>query len=179
MPLDSDEANADAKLHVEFYTNKEVGRPFIRIRVPGDTTNIIDQPVRDDHKERFPRQWLHFQMQNENGDIPGTKLQEWHDAAPSDITDAQVAELQILKFRTVEQVATASDAQMMRVGMGGVGLRLRAQAFLRLKSESTSNSELVEAKAKLAALEAQVAALVAAREDAPRRGRPPMTDRSA
>jgi hypothetical protein len=179
MPLDSDEANADAKLHVEFYTNKEVGRPFIRIMVPGDTTNIIDQPVRDDHKERFPRQWLHFQMQNENGDIPGTKLQEWHDAAPSDITDAQVAELQILKFRTVEQVATASDAQMMRVGMGGVGLRLRAQAFLRLKSESTSNSELVEAKAKLAALEAQVAALVAAREDAPRRGRPPMTDRSA
>jgi ethanolamine ammonia-lyase small subunit len=118
-------------------------------------------------------------MQNENGDIPGTKLQEWHDAAPSDITDAQVAELQILKFRTVEQVATASDAQMMRVGMGGVGLRLKAQAFLRLKSDATSSSELAEAKAKLAALEAQVAALVAAKDEAPRRGRPPMNDRSA
>ena len=178
MPLDSDDANADAKLHVEFYDHRELGRPFIRIMVPGDTTNIIDQPVRDDHKARFPRQWLHFQMQNENGDIPGTKLEDWHHAAPGDITDAQVAELQILKFRTVEQVATASDAQVMRVGMGGVGLRLKAQAFLRMKSESTANAELAEAKAQLAALQAQVAQLIEAKGEAPRRGRPPM-DRSA
>jgi len=176
MPLDSDDANADAKLHVEFYTHKEMGRPFIRIMVPGE--NIIDQPVRDDHKARFPRQWLHFQMQNENGDIPGTKLEDWHHAAPGDITDGQVAELQILKFRTVEQVATASDAQVMRVGMGGVGLRLKAQAFLRMKSESTANAELAEAKAQLAALQAQVAQLIEAKGEGPRRGRPPM-DRSA
>jgi hypothetical protein len=135
--------------------------------------------VRDDHKARFPRQWLHFQMQNENGDIPGTKLEEWHRAAPGDITDAQVAELQILKFRTVDQVATASDAQMMRVGMGGVGLRLKAQAFLRLKTDSVANAELAEAKAQLAALQAQVAALIEAKGEAPRRGRPPMSDRSA
>lgn len=178
MPLDSDDANADAKLHVEFYDHKELGRPFIRIMVPGDTTNIIDQPVRDDHKARFTRQWLNFQMQNENGDIPGTKLEEWHRDAPGDITDAQVAELQILKFRTVDQVATASDAQMMRIGMGGVGLRLKAKAFLRMKSESTANAELAEAKAQLAALQAQVAQLIEAKGEAPRRGRPPM-DRSA
>ena len=177
--LDSDIANADARLHVDFYDNKEAGRPFIRIMVPGDPTNIIDQPVRDDHKERFPRQWLHFQMSHESGDIPGVKLQEWHAAAPGDITANQVDELHILKFRTVEQVAAASDAQIMRVGMGGVGLRLKAQAFLRLRSEASAGSELSEAKAKLAALEAQVAALVAARDDAPRRGRPPMSDRSA
>lgn len=179
MPLDSDDANADAKLHVEFYVHKELNRPFIRIMVPGDTTNIIDQPVRDDHKERFPRQYQYFLMQNENGDIPGTKLEEWHRASPSDISDAQVAELQILKFRTVEQVATASDAQMMRVGMGGVGLRLRAQAFLRMKADNTANAELAEAKAQLAALQAQVAALMEAKGEAPRRGRPPMSDRSA
>ena len=42
-----------------------------------------------------------------------------------------------------------------------------------------SAKELAEAKAKLAALEAQVAALVAAKDEAPRRGRPPMNDRSA
>lgn len=175
--LDSDIANADAKLHVEFYANKEMGRPFVRIMVPGDTTNIIDQPVRDDHKERFPRQWLHFQMQSENGDIPGTKLEEWLATSPGDINDGQVAELQILKFRTVEQVATASDAQMMRVGMGGIGLRLKAQAFLRLKHESTSTSELAETKAALAALQAQVQAMMA--EGGARRGRPPASERSA
>lgn len=180
MPLDSDIANADSKLHVEFYDNAEQKRPFIRIMVPGDTTNIIDQPVRDDHKERFPRQWLHFTLQHEGHDIPGVKLEDWHRASPADITDAQVAELQILKFRTVEQVATASDAQMTRVGMGGVGLRLRAQAFLRLKSDANANSELAETKAKLAALEARLNEMLAAKEeDRPRRGRPPSIDRSA
>jgi hypothetical protein len=179
MPLDSDTPNADAQLHVEFYENKDANRPFIRIMVPGDTTNIIDQPVRDDHKERFPRQWLHFQMQQEGGEIPGTKLSEWQAMAPGDISSAQVEELQVLKFRTVEQVATASDAQVNRVGMGGVGLRLRAQAFLRLKTQSTASSELAEAKAQLAALQAQVAALMEAKGEAPRRGRPPMNDRSA
>lgn len=171
--LDSDIENADAKLHVEFYDHKELGRPFIRIMVPGDTTNIIDQPVRDDHKERFPRQWLHFQMRNENGDIPGTKLEVWAREAPADISEGQVAELQILKFRTVEQVATSSDAQMMRVGMGGTGLRLRAQAFLRSKLESATNGELAQTKAELAELKAQIAQLMAAQE-APRRGRPPL-----
>lgn len=176
--LDSDIANADAKLHVEFYDHKELNRPFVRIMVPGDTTNIIDQPVRDDHKERFPRQWLRFQMQSENGDIPGTKLEEWMSACPGEINEGQVAELQILKFRTVEQVATASDAQMMRVGMGGIGLRLKAQAFLRLKHDTTSTNELAETKAALAALQAQVAAMMA--DGAPaRRGRPPASERSA
>jgi len=178
MPLDSDDANADAKLHVQFYTHKELNRPFVQIMVPGDTTNIVDQPVRDDHKERFPRQWLAFQMQNEGGELPGTKLEDWYAAAPHDINEGQVSELQILKFRTVEQIATASDAQLMRVGMGGVGLRLKAQAFLRSKLEAGNNKELAEAKAKLAALEAQVAALIEAKADAPRRGRPPL-DRSA
>lgn len=175
--LDSDIANADARLSVEFYENKEAARPYIRIMVPGDMTNIIDQPVRDDHKERFPRQWLHFQMANESGDVPGVKLTEWHRAAPADITSGQVDELHILKFRTVEQVATASDAQMMRVGMGGIGLRLKAQAFLRLKHESTSTSELAETKAALAALQAQVQAMMA--EGGARRGRPPASERSA
>ena len=68
MPLDSDENGADSKLFVEFYEQERMpdrGKVYVRIMVPGDTTNIIDQPVRDDHKERFPRQWLHFQMQNQ------------------------------------------------------------------------------------------------------------------
>jgi hypothetical protein len=68
---------------------------------------------------------------------------------------------------------------MTRVGMGGPGLRLKAQAFLRLKNESTANAELAETKAQLAALQAQVASMLEQRGDAPRRGRPPMSERSA
>ena len=69
MALDSDINNADSQLYVEFYTSEKdpyKGKPFIKIVVPGDKTTVIDQPVRDDHKERFPRQWLHFQMQSDN-----------------------------------------------------------------------------------------------------------------
>ncbi len=64
MALDSDINNADSQLYVEFYNYEKdpyKGKPFVRIIVPGDKTTVIDQPVRDDHKERFPRQWLHFQ----------------------------------------------------------------------------------------------------------------------
>ena len=107
--LDSDVSNADNHLHVEFYTNEESGdykgKPFVRIIVPGDKTNIIDQPVREDHKERFPRQWLYFQMKNTDTSVIGTPLQKWNTEFPDDFTRHQMEEMQILKFQTVEQIA--------------------------------------------------------------------------
>jgi hypothetical protein len=162
--LDSDIANADSMLHVEFYLSKLPdydGKPFVRIMVPGDKTNIIDQPVRDDHKERFPRQWLHFQMQQSEGaPVIGTPLSDWHSAAPNEFSRGQMEELQILKFQTVEQVATASDSHIQRVGMGGAGLRERARMFLQHKNRAEANKELQETKAQLAALQEQMRELV-------------------
>lgn len=175
MPLDSDINNADAQLHVEFY-NKDSGpnegKVYVRIMAPGDKTNIIDQPSRDDHKERFPRQWLHFQMQQNEGAASqiGTPLSEWHKAHPEEINRDQIAELAILKFITVEQLALASDAQLQRVGMGGVGLRERARLYLNRKNRLESSAELEETKKQLAALQAQMAEFMGAQA---RRGRPP------
>lgn len=168
MPLDSDTHNADAHLHVEFYVNDSTdykGQEFIRIVVPGDKTNIIEQPVRDHHKERFPRQWLYFRMNNsENMEAIGTPLAAWSAAQPDVFSSHQMQELQILKFQTVEQVATASDAQLQRVGMGGVGLRERARAFIQQKNSGESNKELADARAQLRELQAQVASLMAAKK---------------
>jgi len=162
--LDSDIANADSFLHVEFYISDDKdykGKPFVRIMVPGDKTNIVEQPVRDDHKERFPRQWLHFQMQQgDNGPVVGTPLAEWHSAAPQDFNRSQMEELHILKFQSVEQVATASDAHIQRIGMGGAGLRERARMFLQQKNRAEANKELQETKAQLAALQEQMRELV-------------------
>jgi len=110
--LDSDVGNGDQHLHVEFYTYEKdpyKDRPFVRIIVPGDKTNVIDQPVREDHKARFPRQWLHFQMKSDNGLVIGTSLPDWNKDQPDEFTDYQMAELQILKLQAVDQVATASD----------------------------------------------------------------------
>ena len=80
-------------------------------------------------------------------------------------------ELQILKFQTVEQVATASDAQIQRVGMGAAGLRERARSYLIRKNKSEGQVELEETRKQMAAMQAQLDALLGARKP----GRPPKT----
>jgi hypothetical protein len=175
MPLDSDVANADAHLHVEFYVYdkapyKDV--PFVRIMVPGDKTNIIEQPVREHHKERFIRQWLYFQSKNDDGQVIGTKLDQWNKDKPEDFNEHQMAELQILKFQTVEQVATATDSQLQRIGMGAPGLRERARGYLTQRNQSESSTELAKTRSELDELKAQMASLMSQRKP----GRPRKED---
>lgn len=175
MPLDSDTANADANLIVEFYTQTKgtfEGKPFVKIMVPGDKTNIIDTLAREDHKRRFPLQWIHYQSKNDGSALIGTPLTEWSNSCPGDVSDYQLQELSILKFQTVEQVATMSDSQAQKVGMGGVGLREKAQTYLRSKNQKASSSELESTKAELETIKAQMAELMASMNK-PKRGRPP------
>ena len=175
MSLDSDVENADSKLSVEFYTNVTPlhnGKAFVRIMVPGDKTTIIDQPVREDHKARFPRQWLYFQMKNAGDAIPGTKLQTWHDDEPETFTIGQMEELQMLKFQVVEQVAGASDSQLQRVGMGGIGLRERAKAYLAFKNRDAASVENQTMKNEIAELRAMVASLTSVNPEKRGPGRP-------
>jgi hypothetical protein len=171
--LDSDINNADAQLHVEFYTREDgpnKGKPYVRIQAPGDKTNIVDQPLRDDHKARFPRQWLYYQMQQSESAAQeiGTPLLHWHRENPDELNKDQVAELNILKFVTVEQLALASDGQLQRVGMGAIGLREKARMYLNRKNRMDSTAELDDTKRQLAELQAQMAALTGKK-----RGRPP------
>lgn len=173
--MDSDVANADSHLHVEFYVSDDAmfkGKPFVRIVVPGDKTNIIEQPVREDHKERFPRQWLYFQMkqnEQEGGNLPGISLKTWAEDEPETLNKSRMEELQILKFQTVEQVATASDSQLQRIGMGASGLRERARLYLTRKNKSDSAAELENTRRELNEIKAQMSELLAVR----RPGRPP------
>jgi hypothetical protein len=163
MALDSDVNNADSQLFVEFYVfDREPykGKPFVRIMIPGDKTSINEQMVADHHKQRFPRQWLHFQMQNDDAPVIGTSLMQWNRDDPEEFNEMQLAELQILKFQTVEQLATASDAQIQKVGMGASGLRERARAYLNKKNQSKNSSELEETRSELAELKAQMAMLM-------------------
>ena len=175
MPLDSDVANGDSQLQVEFFITEAKGwegQPFVRINIPGDKNTIIEQPVREDHKQRFPRQWLYFQMKNSEGEAPviGTSLEQWAREDKETINMAHVEELRILKFQTVEQVALASDSQLQRIGMGGPGLREKAKNYLTRKNRSETAEELDNTKKQLAELQAQMAELLAAK---PRKGRPP------
>ena len=170
--LDSDVGNGNENLNVEFYTHEKEpykDKPFVKIFITGDTNNIIDQPVREDHKARFPREWMYFQMKSDTGLVIGTTLPDWNKDQPEEFNDYQMVELQILKFQTVEQVATASDSQLQRVGMGGTGLRERARAYLLSKNQTESSSELAKTRTELDELKAQMAELLSEKRKA---GRP-------
>ena len=162
--LDSDVNNADNGLHVEFYmhqVSKDKEEVYVRIQNPGDKLNIIERPVEEEEKRRFPRQWLYFQMKNGEGQVLGTPLADWHKDCPDELNKGRLEELQILKFQSVEQLATASDSQLQRVGMGSTGLREKARLYLTNKNKSESTKELEKTRAELDELKAQMAELLA------------------
>lgn len=174
---------------------------FVRIQRPGDDASVINAPAREDHKKRFPRQWMEFQMREgvpiDGANIPGWMIDEW-----DEMNEEQKRELKYMRFMTVEQIAYASDMQIQRMGMGGMGLRERAKAALRNRLDATVKEKIAERDKTIAelverdrkrdaqfeALQAQLAQLIGQRnepaaqpeapaqqpaENAKRRGRPP------
>lgn len=169
--LDSDVNNADNGLHVEFFNFAEGNKPeqqYVRIQNPGDKLNIIERPVEEEDRRRFPRQWLYFQMKNSEGQVLGTPLTEWHKAFPDELNRGQLEELQILKFQSVEQLATASDSQLQKIGMGSTGLREKARLYLTNKNKSEATKELEKTRSELEELKAQMAELLAAKKGRPK-----------
>jgi len=191
MAIESDIQGADSRLAVQFYkksmkqedASNEAGRPifkefdFVRIMIPGDNLTEIDTYAQESHKQRFPRQWAHYQNQTAgHEDIVGTPLDQW-----PQVTRSQAEELRGLKFHTVESIADCSDQQLQRIGMvAGMSphnFRLKAKAFLNLANDSAEvaqrESELqalkeenakikAETDAKLTAMQEQMSALLAA-----------------
>lgn len=183
--------NPDDRLAVRFFIRpeqnnfrtQEEGRPIfedremIRIEVPGDAKTVIETYVRDEHKMRFPRQWMAFQQNRENPET-GTPLREW----PL-VTPAQAEMLNAQKFRTVESIASASDLQLQSIGMiAGMApsaFRERARAFLdnakgnanveHMAQQLSERDETIAAQgAQLAQLQAQMSRLLEQVDKAPR-----------
>ena len=206
MALPSDELNADARLAVTFYKRSvkqedesmAAGRPifkefdFVRICVPGDNLTEIDTYANDSHKARFPRQWAHYQNQvGSQEQIIGTPVEQW-----TLISRSQAEELKGIKFRTVEDIANCSDQQLQRIGMiAGMSphsFREKAKAFLNLASDSAEvaqreqelqalkeeNAKIkAETDAKLAQMQEQMSALLAAvAEKTPKNRKPKVVE---
>lgn len=204
--LPSDEGNADSRLAVTFYKRSvkqedesiAAGRPifkefdFVRICVPGDNLTEIDTYANESHKQRFPRQWMHYQNQvGSQEQIIGTPIEQW----PL-VTRSQADELKGIKFRTVEDVANCSDQQLQRIGMiAGMSphsFREKAKAFLNLATESAEVSQReeelqalraendkikAETEAKLAAMQEQMSAILAAvAEKTPKNRKPKVVE---
>lgn len=169
-------ANPDDLLHVEFYwcepidkwASDEKGReikgprqPFVRIMKPGDQTSIIETRVREDHKARWPKKWLYWQMKegliSGGENIPGWKVEEWPEVIGN---DSLLNELKYLRFYTVEQIAGASDSQVQGMGMIGPSLREKAKRALSERMNAGTTEALKERDQKIADLQIQMQELL-------------------
>lgn len=135
-------------------------QPFVRIMVPGDKTSIWEGAVTEAIKQRFPREWMAWQIQEGliggEADIPGWKLSEW-----DELSADQVRELLYMRFQTVEQLAGASDKQVQGIGMGGVSLREKARVALRNRMGAETREALEAERAEKEELKARLAKLEA------------------
>lgn len=178
-PVKQDDASAEAgrPIYKEF--------DFVHICVAGDTLTEIDTFALENHKQRFPLHWAAYQnkLGADDQGYEGTPLSEW----PL-VSKSQAEELRAMKFHTVEAVANASDQQLQRIGMAAgmspYAFRDKAKAFLNLatnaaetdkreqeinalkeelaKKEQETAKMKAETDAKLALMQEQMAAVLAA-----------------
>ena len=87
-------------------------REFIKIQEPGETLMIVDRPVKDEDKQRWPRQWDRF-AQGKNQIPDGIPLSLLFPAHP------HIAEMLAgYQIHTIEQLANLSGHAISTVGMG-------------------------------------------------------------
>lgn len=147
---------ADNKLYVVFamhavqngFQTEQQGRPIfddvphVRIHVPGDKTSVIERPVIEEDKMRFPTQWAKFEKGMTQAP-EGTPIEQW----PL-LTIGQVHEFKALNVFTVEQLAGMADTQAQRF-MGGHEMRRKAVAFLASAKNTAEAQRLATANAEL------------------------------
>lgn len=132
-------------------------KDFIRIRT-GDKNFIYDQPVNDEHKARYSKEFDNYKRGNLTPLI-GVPLEEW-----AQISASQLETLKYHGLRTVEEVAGLTDATAVNLGMGFPGVKANAIKFIESRKDVEMQSKQ---DAYIAALEAKIAALTAAKTEAP------------
>lgn len=170
------QSDADKRLLVMFYAEPiknesksiEAGRPIyedidhIRIITPGSRDNFVTE-VTQEYIERFPQQWARYKAKQDQN-VSGTPL----DALPW-MTRAQVAEFKAVGCHTVEQLVGMPD-NLSQKFMGHFQIKQRAQAFLDAAAGAAPmlklQSELEKRDEQIAALQAQMEAMVAAHKAA-------------
>ena len=172
--------NPDKLLHKEFYWHEPFDRNktevesekagklvrvkgartiYIRIMVRGDKNSIIERPKTFGDEIRFADEWRMFQINEGLIDAgenqPGWKIEDKVEGL-WELSEDEIAKLKFLRFYTVEQIAGASDAQIEKLGMGGLGMRKRAQDACKLRATETVRKELDDKDRQLADMKARL-----------------------
>ena len=143
-------------------------RVFIKKLVPGDSTLVVDRPMRMQDMEDFPVEWARYEQKKEQK-VSGTPIDAW-----AAISDTQKAEFKALNIFTIDQFAQLSDIVGNKI-MGFNDLRDKARAFIAAAEDSQMFDKIrAETDEKLKAQDAEMAELRAmiAELTAKKAGRP-------
>ena len=134
-------------------------RIYLKKLVPGDSTLVVDRPMRESDMEEFPIEWARFEQKKEQKS-DGTTIEAW-----AAISDTQKAEFRALNIFTIDQFAKLPDSAGNKI-MGFNELRGKAQAFIGAAQDSQLMDKIrAETDEKLKAQEVEMAALRAMIEE--------------
>jgi hypothetical protein len=126
---------------------------FIKKLVPGDSTLVIDRPVRDTDIEEFPVEWARFEQKKEQK-VAGTPIEAW-----TIVSETQKAEFKAMHIYTIDQFANLPDNAGDKI-MGFNDLRTKARAFIAAAQDAAMFDKIrAETDAKLAQQEEEMAQL--------------------
>lgn len=144
--------------------SREVGRPihdrqmYVMIHPPGERLNIIDRPVQDSDKHRWPRQWNAF-VSNRAHVPEGTPIVMLFPVNP-EVADM----LRGLGIHTVELLAKLTPHAIDTVGMGAMEWVNKARKYLDQAKNGVDYHQIekmrVEHEHEVGALKNQIADLV-------------------
>ena len=130
-------------------------RAFVRIIAPGNDREVVDRPVRDEDKARWPEHWSAF-LQKREPPVSGTPLSVW-----PGVTATEVSILRDKSVKTVEQLAELPEHDLRNYPSNILRLKQQARAFLEnqvghaaMTRLETENDKLM---ARVAALEKALA----------------------
>ena len=109
---------------------------FVKILIPGNTKDLIDRPVQDADKERFPREWFNYVNRHEQ-QMAGTKLEDW-----GYLNDDRVGSFKALNVFTVEQLIHIPDVHLFRFGPDIRDIQGKAREFIANKAAGPTDTEL-------------------------------------
>jgi hypothetical protein len=126
---------------------------FLKKLVPGDSTLVVDRPMREQDVEEYPIEWARFEQKKEQR-VSGTPIDVW-----SAISETQKAEFKALHIFTIDQFAQLADSVGNKI-MGFNDLRDKARAFIAAAKDSAVFDKIrAETDAKLAQQEEEMAQL--------------------
>lgn len=138
-----DYQSQDTGTHVEFYYDKVTEKDFCKMVFPGNKLTVWDQPVREEDKRRFHRQWS---LYKEGKDQFGgqTMLKTW-----SEIDPGSIEEYMAMRILTVEALAWLPDVNITNLppGMQHLAYRHRQMArdWLKEKQRSAGFDQALQA----------------------------------